>query len=277
MNSTGTVRSLVITVTLAIAVFAWFGVLGCNSGQGTSPPEHVKVEIAAQDSTYAITHVTVIDPARGSVEQRDMAIVIRGNRIVSVGPTVSIDIPPGAVIARRLRPLHVIPGLWDAHVHLSQVGPNAFPLFIANGITSVRDMGSDFAQVSRWKAARAAGALMPRIITPGPKLDGGSFLEPMLTSGNHERRILTSPADARSTIDALKAQGVDFIKVHNNLSPAVYDAIVAECRKDHLAFAGHLPMAGPLAAAAAGQRTIEHGRGMLLCSPSTWRRIRSDP
>jgi hypothetical protein len=98
----------------------------------------------------------------------------------------------------------------------------------ANGITSVRDMGSDFVQVSRWTSARAAGALMPRIITPGPKLDGGSFIQWMLNWGSRERRILTSPADARRVIDALKAQGVDFIKVHNRVSPALYDAIVAE-------------------------------------------------
>jgi hypothetical protein len=99
----------------------------------------------------------------------------------------------------------------------------------------------------------------------------------LLNWSNHGHRILTSPADARRAVAALKAQGVDFIKVHNRLTPALYEAIIAECRKERLPFAGHLPTAGPLAAAAAGQRTIEHGRGMLLCSPATWAQIRSDP
>jgi amidohydrolase family protein len=255
----------------AAAVMASLGALGCEPGPGRNAPAH-----SASDTTLAITHVTVIDPARGAAEHRDMAIVIRAGRIVSIGPTGSMAIPSGAVV-HDASGRYVIPGLWDAHVHLSQAGPNAFPLFIANGITSVRDMGSDFAQVSRWKAARAAGALMPRIITPGPKLDGGSFARRLITWNNREQRILTSPADARRMVDALKAQGVDFIKVHNRLSPALYGAIVAECRKVRVPFDGHLPMAGALAAAAAGQRTIEHGRGMLLCSPDTWARIHSDP
>jgi hypothetical protein len=248
--------------------------MGCASGQG--PASANVAASTTQDSTQAITHATVIDPVLGAVEHRDMTIVMRGHLIVSVGPTASVGIPAGAVV-HDASGRYVIPGLWDAHVHLSQAGPDAFPLFIANGVTSVRDMGSDFAQVLRWKAAREAGAPMPRIITPGPKLDGGSFMERLLEGRNHEQRILTSPADARRTVDELKAQGVDFIKVHNGMTPPLYDAIVAECRKDRIPFAGHLPVAGPLAAAAAGQRTIEHGRGMLLCSPDTWERIRSDP
>lgn len=261
---------------VAITVFTLLCAIGGTSCQAVpSTPVHSEAVIAAQDSTLAITHVTVIDPANGATERRDMTIIIRGARIVLVGPTAKVDIPSSAVV-HDASGHFVTPGFWDAHVHLSQVGPDAFPLFIANGITSVRDMGSDFAQVLQWKAARAAGALMPRVISPGPKLDGGSFIQRMLGSGNREQRILTSPADARRTVDELKAQGVDFIKVHNRLTPPLYDAVVAECRKDQLPFAGHLPVAGPLAAAAAGQRTIEHGRGMLLCSADTWARIRSD-
>jgi cytosine/adenosine deaminase-related metal-dependent hydrolase len=154
-----------------------------------------------------------------------MTIVIRGDRIVSVGPTSSVLIPSGAVVHDASGRL-VIPGLWDAHVHLSQAGSDAFPLFIANGVTSVRDMGSDFAQVLQWRAARAAGAPIPRIIAPGKKLYGGSFILRLgvhLTKWIHELRVLTSPADARRAVDELKAQGVDFIKVHNHLTPALYD------------------------------------------------------
>jgi imidazolonepropionase-like amidohydrolase len=227
------------------------------------------------DSLQAITHATVIDPARGATEQPDMTIVIRGSHLLKVGTTASVAVPAGAVI-HDASDRFVIPGLWDAHVHLSQVGPNAVPLLVANGITSVRDMGSDFRQILQWRAARASGALIPRIISPGPKLDGGSFVQRLLNGGNHERRVLTSPADARRTIDELKTAGVDFIKVHNHITPDLYAAIVVESRKDDLPFAGHLPMSGPLAAAAAGQRTIEHGRGMLLCSVDTWARIESD-
>jgi hypothetical protein len=228
-------------------------------------------------ATHAITHATVINPASGGDELLDTTILVRDQRIIAVGPTQTTVIPGGAVmhdVAGRF----VIPGLWDAHVHLSQVGPKAFPIFVSNGITSVRDMGSDFDQIQRWKTERAAGAAIPRILAPGPKLHGGSFIERVgvrFTKWRHEIRIVTSAANAREAVDELKAQGVDFIKVHSNLTPELYDAIASESHKVHLEFSGHLPEAGPLAAAAAGQRTIEHGRGMLLCSPQIWNRIRS--
>jgi hypothetical protein len=271
--------SYVLSCVAAIAMVASLGLLSCSSGE--SIPAGVSQLSAGAtngDNTHAITHATVIDPVGGANEHRDMTIVIRGDQIICVGPTPSVPIPTGAVV-HDSSGRFVIPGLWDSHAHLSQAGSNAFPLFVANGVTSVRDMGSDFTQIQQWKAARAAGAMIPRIIAPGPKLYGGSiFLRVAVrfTKWKHELRVVYSPAAARRAVDELKAQGVDFIKVHNNLTPALYDAIVAESRKVQLTFAGHLPDAGPLAAAAAGQRTIEHGRGMLLCSPAVWARIRAE-
>jgi imidazolonepropionase-like amidohydrolase len=252
-------------------------VLACSGAVSCSPsPEHeVASSVSAPPAVpQAITHVTLIDPTRGAAEQRDMTLVVRGDRIVSVGPTAGTAIPPDAVV-QDATGRFALPGFWDVHVHLSQVGPQAFPLLVANGITSVRDMGSDFAQVLRWRAARAEGQPLPRILAPGPKLDGGSLLEALFNSIRHEQRVLSSPADARRAVDALKAQGVDFIKVHNHLNRALYAAVVEECRKERLPFDGHLPEAGPLAAASAGQRTIEHGRGMLPCSADLW--ARPDP
>ena len=87
----------------------------------------------------AITHVTVIDPGSGGDEQRDMTILFRDSRIMAVEKSAQARIPSGTEIHDE-HGRYVIPGLWDAHVHLTQVGPKAFPLFLANGITSVRDM-----------------------------------------------------------------------------------------------------------------------------------------
>lgn len=247
--------------------------LGCSAPE---PPAE-RPAVPLDTSTHALTHATVVDPAGNPVERRDMTIIIRGGRIVTVGPTAGTTVPSG-VIVRDVEGRFVTPGFWDAHVHLSQVGAGAFPLLVANGITSVRDMGSDFGQILRWRAARQAGAQIPRIIAPGPKLDGGSIIERLYFRWRtREQRVVTSPADAREAVDQLKSQGVDFIKVHNRLAPPVYDAIIDEARKVGLRVDGHLPIAGALAAAAAGQRTIEHGRGMLLCSPEIWNRIHSEP
>jgi imidazolonepropionase-like amidohydrolase len=243
----------------------------CQTKDNTAPSR-----AAASPPPMVLTHVTVIDPLRGS--EPEMAVVIQGDRIVAVAAMATTALPPDATIHDESGRF-VLPGFWDMHVHLSQVGADAFPLLVMNGITSVRDMGSDLSAIRRWQRKRVEGQAIPRIVTPGPKLDDGPtverWLRPLFDS---ETRIVSSPENARRTVDELKASGVDFIKVHKIRSPAIYAAIADESRRQGLSFAGHIPSGvGPVGAAAAGQRTIEHGRGMLMCSAATWSRIRSDP
>jgi imidazolonepropionase-like amidohydrolase len=238
---------------------------------------------APQGSTVALTHVTVVDP---STDPRpDVTVLIRDGRIVAIGPGRELSVPSGVMIHDESGRF-VIPGLWDAHVHLSQAGATAFPLFLANGVTSVRDMGSDLGQIRRWQRARAEGQLIPRIVAPGPKIDErspadgwlGTIAQAVAQMVNTDTRLVGSSVEARRIVDELKSKGVDFIKVHNIRSRAVYEAIAEESRRQGLPFAGHLPdEPGALGAAALGQRTIEHGRGMLPCSAETRARIRSDP
>jgi imidazolonepropionase-like amidohydrolase len=232
--------------------------------------------VAQPAGPIVITNAVVIDPLDGP--RPGMTVLIAGRRIVAVGPMTTVAIPPGAEI-HDASGRYLLPGLWDAHVHLSQVGAASFALLVANGVTGVRDMGSDLRDVRRWQRARDAGQLVPRIVTPGPKLDEGSTLERWLTQlASADTRIVSSPDNARHTVAALAASGVDFVKVHNIASPALYEAIADECRRRGLTFSGHIPSGvGPVGAAAAGQRTLEHGRGMLSCSAETWARIRSDP
>lgn len=205
-----------------------------------------------------------------------MTIVVRDGKIVSVERSSRAIIPSGAVVHDETGRF-VIPGLWDTHVHLTQIGPRAFPLFVANGITSVRDMGSDVIEIRQWQEGRELGALISRILTPGPKLDGMSFNESLQAPYRPDRCIVTSPETGRAFVDALKKAGVDFIKVHNNMTPAIYQAIAEEAHTVALPFDGHLPTAGPLAAAKAGQRTLEHGQRMLPCSAADWKEIQVEP
>ena len=89
--------------------------------------------------------------------------------------------------------------------------------------------------------------------------------------------MVTSPETARAIVDALLKAHVNFIKVHNGMTAAIYEAIAKEAHAVGLPFDGHLPEAGPLAAAAAGQRTLEHGQHMMLCSEVDWQKIHTEP
>lgn len=231
-----------------------------NAGAGDAKPN-------APAAALAITHVTVIDPAHGA--RPDLTILVEGPRIVAVGPAAAIAVPAHAVVHDATGKF-ALPGLWDAHVHLSQVGAESFPYFLASGVTGVRDMGSDLADIERWKQARQRGELVPRIMSSGPKLTGRG--EPLPDS-----RVVATPELARRAVEELATRGVDFIKVHAALPRSVHEAIATEARARGLAFAGHAEdEITPLVAAAAGQRSIEHGRGMMPCSSETWAKIRAE-
>ena len=101
-------------------------------------------QITAQrlpSSTLAFTHVTVIDMT-GTQPISDMTVVVTGNRLTDVGQFGKVRIPKGAQIINATGKF-LIPGLWDMHFHIKET-ERTFPLFIANGVTGVRNMGGDF-------------------------------------------------------------------------------------------------------------------------------------
>jgi imidazolonepropionase-like amidohydrolase len=88
---------------------------------------------SALESTTAILHVNVIDVLKGTV-QRNMTVVMSGNRIVEVGDSDLVSAPRGARTIEA-KGQYLIPGLWDMHVHLGNATEAALPILLANGIT----------------------------------------------------------------------------------------------------------------------------------------------
>ncbi|HEY3053206.1 MAG TPA: amidohydrolase, partial [Thermoanaerobaculia bacterium] len=118
-------------------------------------------------AALAITHVTVIDPMAGTV-RRDVNVVVRGDRVESIGGKV----PDGAQIVDG-RGKFLIPGLWDMHVHLSWTKESALMLLVANGVTGVRDLGGKLGELDEWRTKIATGLIVgPRIVRAGPILNG---------------------------------------------------------------------------------------------------------
>ena len=213
--------------------------LAGTSAAGSSP--------AAPPAPLAITHVTIIDP-EGGPPQSDMTVLVRDGRIARVERT-GAAIP--AAIRVDGRGKFLIPGLWDAHVHLSSATASALPVLVANGITMVRDCGSDLAEIDDWRSKIAAGLLTgPQIVRAGPILNGKSF--------NRYQIETRDPEQARGIVRSLKWMGVDFIKIHRRVPRDAYLAIIDEARLQGLEVAGHIPMTvRPDEASDAGQ-LIEH-------------------
>jgi len=202
---------------------------------------------AAPAKPIAISHVTVIDVVGGRA-LRDVNVVIRDGKIASVGHDAA---PPGATIVDG-RGKFLIPGLWDMHVHLSWTTASALPVLIANGVTSVRDLGSRFTEIEDWRSRIAAGVITgPRILRVGPILNGKSFNQYQMVPGN--------PDQTRGVARALKEMGVDAFKVHRRMERDSYFALIDEAKMLGIPVVGHIPMTvSPEEASNAGQQTIEH-------------------
>jgi hypothetical protein len=154
------------------------------------------------------------------------------------------------------------------HVHLGAYadGRRALSAFLAEGITSLRDMGSPLDDILRLRRETNDGTILgPRMAVAGPLIQGPlPFQMPVFIS-------VRDAAAARTTVDLLHQRGVDFIKVQDAIPHEIYVAVAAQARLDHIPFVGHIPPTVlPEEASDLGQHSIEHlgGRfcGVLIGS-----------
>ncbi len=161
----------------------------------------------------------------------DQTIVLRGDRIAAVGPRTTTRIPPGArVVAGAGR--YVIPGLYDMYAHVDET---TLPLFVAHGVTTVRNTMPGLPRHLALRDGVARGELVgPRLFTTGPPLAGSApyyaTVEP-----------LTSPAQARQLVADHRASGYDGIAVYTDIEPLVYRAVVDAAKAAGLPVSGHFP------------------------------------
>ena len=172
---------------------------------------------AAATRVLAITQVAVIDVVHGRASA-PQTVLIEDDRIGAMGTGVTI--PPAA---QRIdgRGKFLVPGLVDLHVHLfnnaSHRAPNewAFALFIANGVTGVREMNTtpdELAQVRQWRDGVARGTLVaPHVLAAG--------VFPWVDTGQQARRAVREAAQ----------RGADFIKVFSEVTPARWRIILDIC------------------------------------------------
>ena len=211
--------------------------------------------------TLAIRNVTVID-ATGAQPLKAMTVVVSG--------TLSTAIQPAKIAVAKSIPVidgsgkFLIPGLWDMHVHLWEKR-SMFPLYVANGVTGVRDMGSDFERTNRLRDEAMAGKRIgPDVFTSGPPVDGGG-------GGESKVNIIRamSPDDGRRAVDTLEDKQTDFIKILSTLSRDTYMALAQRARVLRAPFAGHLPEAVTVIDAVNNrQRSMEHLFGLMLACSS---------
>ena len=209
----------------------------------------------ADSSSFALTHVNVVDVVNGRILP-DRTVVVSGGAIAAVTPGGK---PPGGTRVIPARGKFLIPGMWDMHAHMELTGESFLPLYTASGVTGIRDMGSDLDFILRLRHATASGRVLgPKIFAAGPILDDAP--------GDWEFRMrVKTAAEGRSAVRVLKRRGVDLVKVHDHTPREAFFAIAKEARNQKLRVPGHLPMQVSLQEAIdAGQDDIEHLNNLTI-------------
>jgi imidazolonepropionase-like amidohydrolase len=217
------------------------------------------------EKSFVFTNVNIIDVRDGSIKLH-LTVVVKNGRITGIAPIGLIEESRNTTVVNASGK-YLIPGLWDMHVHTGFSDPVwdeklLYPLYIANGITGIRDMGGvpDVLEQRRQHIERGE-VLGPHIVMGGPFLVGGK--------SDSQSIAVNTPDEARSAVDSLKKRHVDFIKILSSIPRDAYFAIAEESKKDHLSFVGHVPFSVSVAEASnAGQKSIEHLTGFALAVSS---------
>jgi imidazolonepropionase-like amidohydrolase len=221
---------------------------------------------AAGQRTVAIRNVTVI-PMTGAGATARQTVIVRGGRIAELGPSARVRIPAGATVVDGTGK-YLIPGLFEMHAHTSKTRASALGLYVVHGVTTIRDQGSEHAEVLRWRREIRAGTRVgPRMLIAGPYLESLRNIERMRRDPPEERvepferaRIpVGSPADARRVIDSLAALELDHFKIRTVQDRETYIALARAAHARGKRLVGHVVDASPAAFLEAGQDGIEHG------------------
>ncbi len=202
----------------------------------------------------AFTHARVLDVAHGKW-LADRTVILRGDRIRSIGPSKGAKVPPGAEVV-DLAGKALLPGLWDMHAHL---GPTDGALNIASGVTTVRDVGNEPDKLDDFKKRFDAGTAV------GPHVYRMGFVEGRGPKAASSRITAETPDEARAAVAFYAARGYDGMKIYNSIKPELIPIITKEAHARGMSVTGHIPV-HVLAheAVEAGYDGIEHVNMLFL-------------
>ena len=219
-----------------------------------SAPAEPQAQAQAGGEAIAIVGADVL-PMTGPERLRDQTVIVRGDRIVAVGPRARVAVPAGA---RRIeaRGMTLMPGLVDMHVHLAPVpgaqgdaAQRAMAVMLAHGVTTARGMAGSPNNLAVREAVERGMLAGPRFYAAAPGLAVNNT---------------PTPEAARQAVAAARAAGYDLIKSHHILDPAVWQAVQDEAQRQRLPTAGHVLNPIGLERAMTARQQVEHLDGVIF-------------
>ncbi len=223
------------------------------------------------ENAFCIENISTIDPNDGLKENQ--TVILMDGKIHKIAPSDDLNLSSKNEIIDGTGK-YMIPGLWDAHVHfafMEELAPSMFDLFLAYGITSVRDTGGEINFVKEWKdKADANPTDAPRVMIAGPLLDG----MPNVYDGSDPSRPplsvgLNSVEAVKNQVNYLDSMGVDLLKAYEMLTPEQFSTVTALAKEKGLKVTGHVPLSmDVITASNAGLNSMEHMRNLELSCAS---------
>jgi imidazolonepropionase-like amidohydrolase len=183
-----------------------------------------------EKGTLAITNANLID-GTGKPVVPNATVIVEDGKIKAIGTGSSVAIPKGAKIFNA-QGKYLLPGLWDMHAHFEQVEWG--PLYLAAGVTTVRDVGNEFDFIKSVRDSIAAGkGLGPRMLLAGI-VDGDSpFALGIIRANNAE--------EAKAVVNMYHDANFQQIKIYSSIKPDVLKAICDEAHRLGMTVTGHIP------------------------------------
>ena len=235
-------------------IFLTFYILGCSN------------QVTISDDSYIIKNISIIDPIDGL--QSTKSLVITDNTISMILDNDNELIANNNIIDASGK--YLIPGLWDAHIHFSfdtDLAPFMPGLFLAHGVTSVRDTGGPIDLVVKMKDLSLNDPINnTNVYIAGPLIDGtpnvynnSSPSFPLLSIEN------TDIIDIESNVQEIVAKEVDLLKAYEMLTENQFLALMRIAKTNNLNVTGHIPLSMTLFSAIdSGLNGIEHLRNFAL-------------
>jgi len=241
-------------------------------------PNNTDHKNSLPSANIVINNVNVIDAKNGL--QNGMTVLIKDNKIIKVERSTSILFSKKNTNVIDATGKYLIPGLWDTHVHLSydkNLSPSTmFQLFLAYGVTSIRDTGGQLDLVLPERArARKDPKNFPRVMLSGPLLDGVPTVYDGKSKFNPHLGIGAGTVEeAEQLADEMIAADVDLLKAYEMLTPEAFKAILKKAQAKGIPVTGHVPLSmDVIEASDAGLRSMEHLRNLEFACSSDWEKL----
>jgi imidazolonepropionase-like amidohydrolase len=238
-----------------VLVAGTIGVLAIHGNEGHQD-SHLPFEAnagGASTSARAVGTIAFVDvnvlPLTDDRVLRRQVVLVEDGRVTRIGPIGLLEVPEDAITIEGQGQRYLLPGLVDAHVHLPRASTDAFPLFLANGVTTVFNLSGGSPHLALREGSSAPDVAGPSILTSGPFVS---------------EENAPDAEEARAVVRQQAADGYDMLKLHGRISEEAYAALIDEAETLGLVVVGHAPRNLPVSSLLEhGQRGVAHAEELI--------------